>query len=152
MNTTQQSVIPTDEVSNTAQPESERERISSQPPQQLHIKRAYEAAAKTDGFRVLVDRLWPRGISKERACLDLWMKDIAPSTQLRKWWNHDPQHVEEFSQRYRDELDENPAVDELNHIITTHHTVTLVYAAKDPSINHAVVLRDYLSHISENRQ
>lgn len=94
---------------------------------------------------MLVDRLWPRGLSKERAALDLWDKDVAPSTQLRKWFGHDPARFAEFGARYVAELDAAPdAVGRLRGICARHDTVTLLYAAKDPAVNHALVLRDYL--------
>lgn len=110
----------------------------------LRIKRAYAQAEESDGYRVLVDRLWPRGISKERAALGEWMKAIAPTPELRKWWGHDPERMSEFAHRYCAELDDNPAVDELSGIIASHPTVTLVYAAKDPKVNHAEILREYM--------
>lgn len=112
---------------------------------EVRIRRAYDAAAPNDGFRVLVDRLWPRGISKERAALDAWMKDVAPTPELRRWWDHDPDRLDEFASRYDAELDENPAVDELRATIDAHAVVTLVYGARDPQVNHAAVLRDYLA-------
>lgn len=111
----------------------------------VQIKRVYEDAAKADGFRVLVDRLWPRGVKKEAAQLDAWLKDVAPSPDLRTWWNHDPERADEFATRYRSELDDNDAVDELRDMVSEHSTVTLVYGAKDPKVNHARVLRDYLT-------
>ena len=112
---------------------------------EVRIKRAYESADPDDGFRVLVDRLWPRGISKDRADLDEHLKDIAPSPDLRTWWNHAPDRFEEFANRYRAELDDNPAADDLRKIIADHKVVTLVYGAKDPKVNHAVVLEEYLA-------
>ncbi|MDY3125723.1 DUF488 domain-containing protein [Bifidobacterium mongoliense] len=111
----------------------------------ISIKRVYAAAAPQDGFRVLVDRLWPRGISKVKASLGVWLKEIGPSTELRQWFGHDPSCFEEFAERYRAELDGNPAVDELRGIIAEHETVTLLYGAKDAEHNQAVVLRDYLA-------
>ena len=111
----------------------------------IRIKRAYENADPGDGFRVLVDRLWPRGVSKERADVDEHLKDIAPSPDLRTWWNHDPDRYDEFEKRYRSELDDNPAVDDLRRIITDHKDVTLVYGAKDPEVNDAVVLKEYVA-------
>ncbi|WP_339349949.1 DUF488 domain-containing protein [Bifidobacterium indicum] len=108
------------------------------------IKRAYDEAGEEDGVRILVDRLWPRGVSKAAASLDGWLKDVAPSPTLRKWWNHDPERFREFTDRYRTELDENPAVVDLLNIVRKHDLTTLVYAAKDPQVNHALVLRDYL--------
>jgi len=111
----------------------------------VRIKRAYEDAEPDDGFRVLVDRLWPRGVSKDRAQLDEHLKDIAPSPELRKWWDHDPDRFDEFTNRYRSELDDNPAVGDLRKLIHDHGVVTLVYGARDPEVNHAVVLEDYLA-------
>ncbi|KFI46859.1 Uncharacterized conserved protein YeaO, DUF488 family [Bifidobacterium bohemicum] len=111
----------------------------------IMLKRVYEPADDGDGFRVLVDRLWPRGISKDKARLDLWLKGIGPSTDLRRWFGHDPSRFDEFSRRYGAELDVNrEAVDTLLHICQDNPTVTLLYAAKDPDHNQAVVLRDYL--------
>jgi len=108
------------------------------------IKRIYNQPAPADGARVLVDRLWPRGVSKERAALDLWLKEIAPSTELRTWFNHEPQKFAAFSQKYTDELSHNPAVAELEALAAKHATVTLLYGAKDPAINQAVVLQKFL--------
>ncbi|MEO8093413.1 MAG: DUF488 domain-containing protein [Pseudolysinimonas sp.] len=112
---------------------------------EVTIKRVYEPPAPDDGYRVLVDRLWPRGVSRDRADLDGWLKDVAPSPQLRTWWNHDPARLSEFAGRYRTELDHNPAVGELEELLVTHPRVTLLYGAHDPLVNHAAVLRDYLS-------
>lgn len=109
------------------------------------IKRVYDEPAAADGYRVLVDRLWPRGVSKQRAALDAWLKDIAPSPQLRTWFGHKPERFAAFSARYDAELKTNPAVDELRQIIKEHDTVTLLYGARDPKINHAIVLLKYLS-------
>lgn len=108
------------------------------------IKRVYDDASTSDGFRVLVDRLWPRGISKDRAKLDLWLKDIGPSDELRQWFNHDPAKFEQFATRYKKELADNPAVEELRKVINDNDKVTLLYGAKDPDHNQAVVLKDYL--------
>ena len=99
------------------------------------IKRIYESPESDDGYRVLVDRLWPRGISKERAALDEWAKEIAPTNELRQWFNHDPEKFTEFSERYRKELDENPAVIKARNDWTNHPTVTLLYSAKDVEFN-----------------
>jgi uncharacterized protein YeaO (DUF488 family) len=110
----------------------------------LQIKRIYEDPEPADGFRVLVDRLWPRGISKERAALDLWLKDIAPSTQARTDFGHKAENFEEFTVRYRSELDANDAVHAALDLLNNHKVVTLLIAAKDPVINHGQVLRDYL--------
>ena len=108
------------------------------------IKRIYDPPAPEDGFRVLVDRLWPRGVSKQRAALDLWLKDVAPSRELRTWFHAQPDGFEEFADRYRAELAANPAVDELRAAAKTHPTVTLLYSVKDPERNHAALLADYL--------
>ena len=110
----------------------------------VSIKRVYDDPAAADGYRVLVDRLWPRGVSKSRAALDEWLKDVAPSPELRTWWNHDPALLGEFTQRYESELDSNAAVTDLRAIVAGHPVVTLVYGARDPKINHAAVLARYL--------
>jgi len=103
------------------------------------IKRVYEAPSASDGTRVLVDRLWPRGLSKAAARLDLWMKEVAPSPALRKWFGHDPARFTEFKRRYRAELTTNAALEELRKL-GGRRRVTLLYGAKDPEVNHAVVL------------
>lgn len=110
----------------------------------LQIKRAYDVASKDDGYRVLVDRLWPRGVSKDQARIDLWMKEIAPSTKLRQWFAHDPERWSEFRKRYFRELDEHPEVVEQLQTIIRKEPVTLVYAAKDEEHNDAVALQEYL--------
>ena len=111
----------------------------------IPIKRAYEPASPEDGQRVLVDRLWPRGLSKERAAIDLWLKEIAPSTGLRQWFGHEPQRWEEFQRRYHAELDANgEVVGQLREVIRAGKT-TLIYGAKDEAHNDAVVLAAYLS-------
>lgn len=109
-----------------------------------HLKRAYEAAADDDGFRILVDRLWPRGVSREDAKIDLWLKEIAPTTALRKWFDHDPAKWVEFQKRYRREIDENSDVIAQLREHVGKGRVTLVFGAKDTEHNDAVVLRDYL--------
>lgn len=110
----------------------------------IQIKRIYEKTDPSDGKRILVDRLWSRGISKENAHLDLWLKEVAPSTELRKWFHAaTPDHWEEFKQRYLKELETNSAVEELQHIVAKH-TVTLLYSAKDVENNHAIILKEYL--------
>ncbi len=112
----------------------------------VRLKRIYEDIEESDGFRILVDRLWPRGVSKEQAHLDLWMRDIAPSTELRKWFRHDPEKWTTFIKRYRKELDDNPdQVEELRAIYKEHKTVTLLFGAKDTEHNEVVVLRDLLT-------
>ena len=110
----------------------------------IKIKRVYEPSDDEDGMRILVDRLWPRGLTKEKAKVDLWLKDIAPSTELRKWFNHEPAKWEAFQKRYHQELKENkeqllPLKEALQK-----GTVTLVYGAKDEVHNDAVVLKEWL--------
>lgn len=110
----------------------------------IRLKRIYEPKGTDDGTRVLVDRIWPRGVSRKAAGLDLWLKDIAPSTELRKWFGHDPSRFAAFRDRYRQELDENPqAVAELEALVR-QGDVTLLYAAHDEHDNQAVVLAEYL--------
>ena len=111
---------------------------------QIRLKRIYAAAGTQDGTRILVDRLWPRGVRKEDAVIDFWMKDIAPSTGLRKWFHHDPERWEEFCERYYAELDAAPdAVQAMQEQIQKGR-VTLVFAARDESHNHALALKQYL--------
>ncbi len=112
------------------------------------VKRVYEDPDSGDGFRVLVDRLWPRGLSKDRAHVDRWLKDVAPSTELRRWFDHRASRFAEFSARYTSELDGNESVEELRQLARKHPTVTLLYGAKDTEINHAVVLARFLAGLS----
>jgi uncharacterized protein YeaO (DUF488 family) len=114
------------------------------PAKRIRLKRAYEKAAPTDGTRVLVDRLWPRGIKKEDAAIDHWFKEIAPSTRLRKWFGHDPERWNEFRRRYRSELREHGDLLAEIRAFADLGLVTLVYAARDEERNDAVVLRDLL--------
>jgi uncharacterized protein YeaO (DUF488 family) len=117
----------------------------------IKLKRAYEAAEPGDGFRILVDRLWPRGVSKSSARIDLWLKEIAPSAALRKWFGHDPSKWIEFRDRYFRELDNNhEAVVELTMHIR-HGKTTLVYGAKDQEHNDAVALKQYLESHQEQK-
>jgi uncharacterized protein YeaO (DUF488 family) len=137
------------------------------------LKRIYEEAKKNDGIRILVDRLWPRGESKEKAHLDLWLKDIAPSDELRHWFEHDPKKWQEFKEKYYQELKEKDTIEghdpeqwrqfqekyfsklKKNHKDTVHnlaqlakhHTVTLLYAAHDEEHNNAVALKEYLEKL-----
>lgn len=111
----------------------------------VRIKRVYDDPAPEDGYRVLVDRLWPRGVSRERAAVGTWLKEVAPSAELRTWWDHDPARLDEFTARYRAELDANPALDDLLRLLHDHPVVTLVYSARDPHLNQAEVLREYLA-------
>ncbi len=110
----------------------------------IKLKRAYDPPDKQDGVRVLVDRVWPRGVSRKNAALDRWMKEVAPSTELRKWFKHDPGKWEQFRKRYAEELaDRGEAIAFLNET-SRRGTLTLVYAAKDPEHNNAAALRGYL--------
>ena len=119
-------------------------------PRIIRIKRIYEPPQSADGFRVLVDRIWPRGISKQRAQLDLWAKELSPSTGLRKWFRHDPARFRDFSQKYRKELsDQEPALRQLlSH--AGDAPIMLLYAARDTRNNHAVVLSQYLAEYNAN--
>ncbi|HEY3645652.1 MAG TPA: DUF488 family protein [Gammaproteobacteria bacterium] len=111
----------------------------------VHIKRIYLKSAKSDGCRVLVDRLWPRGLSKAKAKVDRWLRDIAPSTRLRKWYGHDPERWTEFKRRYRAELKgEKDAVRDLKALLKEHKTVTLLFSSKEEQRNNAVALKTYL--------
>ena len=111
----------------------------------IKIKRAYAPAEETDGYRILVDRLWPRGISKEKAKIDLWMKSVAPSSDLRKWCGHVPERFPEFTKRYKAELAESGALDDLHKVLSEHPDATLLFAAHDEEHNNAVVLKELLS-------
>jgi len=115
----------------------------------IKIKRAYEPAEKSDGFRVLVDRLWPRGIKKEEAGLDEWLKEVAPSAELRKWFNHEPEKWPEFRKKYIVELRHSTAVEALSQHLKKHKTITLIYGAKDEKHNQAVVLKAFLENRGE---
>ena len=113
----------------------------------VQIKRVYEKPNEADGQRILIDRLWPRGLTKEKAKIDLWLKEIAPSTELRQWFGHDPAKWKEFQKRYKDELTNNSSsmsslVEQLKK-----RKVTLVYGAKDEEHNDAVVLKEYLEKV-----
>ena len=115
------------------------------------LKRAYDRPAPDDGTRVLVDRLWPRGLSKERAHIDLWLKDIAPSNELRGWFGHDPAKFTEFRHRYEAELASGAGQEALAQLgeLAKRGPVTLVFGARDPEHNNAVVVRDVLLHQSK---
>jgi uncharacterized protein YeaO (DUF488 family) len=110
----------------------------------IQVKRVYEKPSRKDGLRILVDRLWPRGLTKERAAVKLWLKDVAPSTELRKWFGHDPAKWKEFQARYRQELREKKDALELLKQKSEAHTVTLVYGARDEEHNEALVLKKIL--------
>jgi uncharacterized protein YeaO (DUF488 family) len=111
----------------------------------VRVKRVYERAEKGDGWRVLVDRLWPRGMTKEAAKADVWMKDVGPSDALRKWFGHEPEKWTAFQKRYRSELaDKKAMIAELKKMEKEHGTLTLIYGAKDEEHNQAVVLAEFL--------
>lgn len=113
----------------------------------IKLERIYTKPADLDGYRILVDRLWPRGISKVNAHLDDWIKEVGPSTELRKWFNHDPEKFAEFKDRYVKELSDNPAFNQLLTLVKnqlTHGNVILLYGAKDEKHNQAVILKELL--------
>ena len=113
---------------------------------QVRIKRVFDPEEASDGFRVLVDRLWPRGIRKEQLLYDAWAKDITPSPHLRQWFHQDETgHWAEFVQKYRQELSENPAVEEFIDRLRGQQTVTLLYASKNATSNHALILQEFLT-------
>jgi len=111
---------------------------------EIRIKRVYEPAAREDGLRVLVDRLWPRGITKAKAAVKEWHKDLAPSAELREWFGHDPERWSVFREKYKAELKEQAAVDEFIEQHEDQEVITLVYAAKDTTHTHAIVLQHFL--------
>jgi uncharacterized protein YeaO (DUF488 family) len=111
------------------------------------IKRIYEPVESTDGVRILVDRLWPRGMKKENAHIDEWLKEAAPSAILRKWFNHEPEKWQEFSTRYLAELKQNTAIDGLLNIVKGNEKVTLLYGAHDKEHNQALVLQQFLNSL-----
>lgn len=113
----------------------------------VRLKRAYDQPARSDGPRILVDRIWPRGVAKEDADIAHWLKGLAPSTELRKWFGHDPDKWSEFKERYLSELATEDAVEDLEklkNLIAEHNRITLVFAAKDTEHNNAVALRDFI--------
>ena len=110
----------------------------------IYIKRIYEPAELRDGFRILVDRLWPRGMTKEKAHIDLWLRDIAPSDNLRKWFNHQLELWDEFKQRYFKELATKNDMIEIIQKRSEQETVTLLYSAKSETLNNAVVLKEFI--------
>jgi uncharacterized protein YeaO (DUF488 family) len=110
----------------------------------IRLKRAYEPASSDDGTRILVDRLWPRGVRKAEAGIDRWVRELAPSTELRRWFGHEPARWQEFQRRYRAELSRQPGLLDEIRALARNGRVTLVYAARDEAHNDAVVLRDVL--------
>ncbi len=118
----------------------------------IKIKRIYKDPDESDGYRILVDRLWPRGVSKERAKINLWLKDVTPSDKLRKWYSHDPKKWDEFQKKYEMELvGKTDSLDEIRTMEKNQKTVTLLYAARDEKITHAVILQRILLGISEKK-
>ncbi len=113
------------------------------PSMEINLKRVYETASKDDGVRILVDRLWPRGLSKDRAKIELWLRDVAPSNNLRRWFNHEPEKWDEFRRRYFAELTDNAVARSVLEE-ASGSKVTLLFAAKDEERNNAVALREYL--------
>jgi uncharacterized protein YeaO (DUF488 family) len=111
----------------------------------IKIKRIYDAPTKEDGYRILIDRIWPRGLTKEKAKIDLWLKEIAPSDDLRKWFAHDPEKWEEFKNKYKEELKtRQELLHKIKQLAREKGTVTMLYSAKDEKHNNAVALNDFL--------
>ncbi len=118
----------------------------------IRVKRVYTESSEDDGYRILVDRLWPRGISKEKIKIDKWAKEISPSNELRKTFNHNPETMDEFKERYFFELDNNEHSAEFVNLIKDkliEGNVTLLYAAKNEQFNHAIVLKEWIEKISK---
>lgn len=115
---------------------------------EIKIKRAYESLSDTDGYRILVDRLWPRGLSKEKAKVDFWPKELAPSTELRRWYGHDPEKWSEFKSRYFAELDGHPEL--INELLeyVRKGKVTFVYSSNEQRLNNAVALKEYVESLT----
>ncbi len=112
----------------------------------IHVKRVYDAQSAEDGFRILVDRLWPRGLTKESAGVDLWMKEVAPSTDLRKWFHADPSAWKAFRQKYAKEVALKPdLIAAIRKLITEHRVVTFLYASRDVAHNHAEILKELVT-------
>ena len=115
----------------------------------FRIKRIYETPGEDDGYRILIDRLWPRGFTKERAKVDLWLKEIAPSTELRKWYHHNPERWNEFKSRYQKELtDKRELILQIEHLEKVHGNITLLFAAKEKEQSQAAVLLNLLNETS----
>lgn len=113
----------------------------------INIKRVYENPSPGDGYRILIDRLWPRGVSKEMARIDLWEKNIAPTSSLRRWFSHDPLLWMDFRIKYLSELKKNKFIPQIVELIKVKQIVTLVYAAKDSEHTHAIILKSYLEKL-----
>lgn len=114
----------------------------------IRIKRVYDEPAETDGRRILVDRLWPRGLSKERARVDAWIKEIAPSTELRRWYGHDPNKWLEFKERYAEELEDRPLIVEAILEEVRAGTVTFLYSSREEHLNNATALKEHIESIA----
>jgi len=111
----------------------------------IRVKRVYEPPSAADGFRILVDRLWPRGLSREHAHIDAWLKTVSPSNELRRWFNHDPARWDAFKTRYFAELEAEPAaVAELTRLVDHHRTVSLLFGAREERFNNAHALAEFL--------
>jgi uncharacterized protein YeaO (DUF488 family) len=111
----------------------------------IKLKRVYETPATSDGYRILADRIWPRGISKQKVNVSLWLKSIAPSTELRQWFGHEPERWQEFKKKYRQELKtKSEELEIICKTLKTTKTITLVYSTKDTEQNQAVVIREFL--------
>lgn len=117
----------------------------------IQVKRAYDKPSRGDGARILIERLWPRGVTKAKAALDLWLKDVAPSTELRTWFGHDPARWKQFEQRYRKELGAKSEAVDLLRQRAERGTLTLIYAAHDEEHNGALVLKNYLERRAPRR-
>jgi uncharacterized protein YeaO (DUF488 family) len=113
----------------------------------LRIKRAYDSPADSDGTRILVDRIWPRGLTKQRAAVDIWFKDIAPTPKLRTWFGHKPENWQVFREQYFEELQANPTAVQRLQSLASEGALTLLYAARDPAHNHAIVLAEFFASV-----
>lgn len=114
----------------------------------IKVKRIYESYAADDGYRILVDRLWPRGMKKEDARINKWLKEVAPSTELRKWFNHEAEKWDEFRRKYHTELNGSPAFAELLTLLGEHEIVTFLFSSREETHNHAVVLKQFVNDYS----
>ena len=120
--------------------------------ERVKLKRAYDKPSDKDGYRILVDRIWPRGASKEKLKIDDWAKDVAPSTELRKWFGHDPDKWDEFKKRYFRELKKKKEIVDRIRAQMKHHFVTFVFSAKDEKFNNAVALKEYLENHGKRKK
>ena len=117
----------------------------------ISVKRVYEPASENDGYRILVDRLWPRGLAKTKTHVDEWLKDVAPSNELRKWFNHEAEKWTEFKKSYKAELKESNAIEILQPLLKKYKHITLLFGAKDEGHNQAIVLKEYLENILKKK-